>query len=96
MYADTLSPVKAWASNFKVADGNYWSSSVVKYNIQDVMLASGYGMMASLTTIKKNGISGGFSYSLAWSIQVNFRTALIPGNILQQWISPMWVASDAT
>jgi hypothetical protein len=47
---------------------------------------SGYGQQGNMST-KKQVKSGATTYWFGWSTQVNFKTALANGNILQNWMS---------
>jgi hypothetical protein len=58
--------------------------------------ATAWHMGASLTSIKNQGLSISSQYFLAWSTQVNTKTAPAVGNVQLQWFAPMWVASDPT
>jgi hypothetical protein len=49
-------------------------------------MKNGYGQMGNMS-VKKQVKGGVTTYWWGWSTQVNFKTALTPGQVLQNWIS---------
>ena len=58
--------------------------------------ASAWHMGISLSSIKMVASFTSINYILAWSTQVNTKTAPAAGNVQLQWFAPMWVAADPT
>lgn len=46
-------------------------------------------------TVKQVSL-GSYTYTLAWSLQLNQKTAPAANNVVQQWIQYKWVSTDAT
>ena len=88
----TVSPYNFWKSNNSLSAGWYSSPTTVSVFPTN---AANISQTASFVSVKNVSL-GSYTYSLAWSVQLNFKAAQAANNVVQQWIQYKWVTADAT
>ncbi len=88
----TLSPYTFWKTNNNYSVG--WNSSPAIFTVFPAN-AAGLSQTATFVTVKSMSL-GSYTYTLAWSLQLNQKTAPAASNVVQQWIQYKWVSTDAT
>jgi hypothetical protein len=88
----TISPYNFWKSNNSISAGWYSSPTTVTVFPTNAANISQTATFVSL----KNVSLGSYTYTLAWSLQLNFKAAQAANNIVQQWIQYKWVTADAS
>ena len=87
----TLSPYTFWKSNNSVSVN--WNSSPAIFTVFPT--SANISQTATFVTVKQVSL-GSYTYTLAWSLQLNQKTAPAANNVVQQWIQFKWVSTDAT
>lgn len=88
----TISPYTFWKSNNNVSVS--WNSSPAIFTVFPANAAN-VSQTVSFVSVKQVSL-GSYTYTLAWSLQLNQKTAPAANNVVQQWIQYKWVSTDAT
>jgi hypothetical protein len=88
----TLSPYNFWKSNNSISAG--WYSSPTTTTVFGPNNAN-ISQTATFVSLKNVSL-GSYTYTLAWSLQLNFKAAQAANSVVQQWIQFEWVTADPT